>query len=286
MTDRRSGGEDREGPGRTDRPDRPAGEREEREGPLSFGPDQAADEAQRWAHRRDPDLEPPEGADRGDQVPPPPRPRAPYAWLFGVIVAAILVYIGLNTLRNAGSISRGVEAGQRLPPFAAPLALGRLEGDANVATKPGQGQSGRRPACDVRGPEILNSCQLTQGAPAVVAFVATGDPACAAQLDRFERARPRFSRVRFAAVAARTDRDELRRLIRRRGWRFPVALDRDGAVFARYGVVDCPTVTFAYPGGIAMRTTLKPLDDRRLAATVGKLIEASERRGWRPPAPA
>ena len=261
-------------------------DREEPRGPLDFGPDEPRDQAERWAHRRDPDLEPSTEPAAADQVPPPPRPRGPYAWLFGVIVAATLAYIGLNTLRNVGSISRGVEPGHRLPPFAAPLALGRLEGDANVATRPGQGQSGGRPACEVRGPEILNSCELTRGAPAVLAFVATADPACAAQLDRLERARPRFPGVRFAAVAARTDRDALRRLIRRRGWRFPVALDRDGAVFARYGVVDCPTVTFAYPGGVAMRTTLSPLDDRRLVATVGALVEASERRGWRPPAPA
>jgi hypothetical protein len=271
MTERRPGGEDRGA---------------EQEGPLDFGPDQAAEEARRWAHRQDPDLESLTGADTGDQVPPPPRPRTPYAWLFGVVVAAIMVYIGLNTLRYEGSISRGVEPNKPLPTFASPLALGRLEGDSNVATKPGQGQSGRRPACEVRGPEILNSCELTQGAPAVLAFVATRDPACATQLDRFERARPRFPGVRFAAVAARIDRAELRRQIRRRGWRFPVALDRDGAVFARYGVVDCPTVTFAYPGGVAMRTTLRPLDDRQLAATVTELVKGSERRGWRPPAPA
>jgi AhpC/TSA family len=254
-------------------------------GPLDFGPDHAAEEAQRWAQRRDPDLEAPTQAAPGDQVPPPPRPRGPYAWLFGVIVAAILIYIGLNTLRNVGSISRGVEPGRPLPQFAAPLALSRLEGDANVATRRGQGQSGTRPACEVRGPDILNSCQLTQGAPAVLAFVATADPLCAAQLDGFERVWPRFRGVRFAAVAARTDRNELRRLIRRRGWRFPVAFDRDGAVFALYGVVDCPTVTFAYPGGIAMRTTLRPLDDRRLAATVRALVEASKQRGWRAPTP-
>jgi AhpC/TSA family len=250
----------------------------ERSGPLSFEPE----EEDRWAHRRDPDLErAPPGADR---VPPPPRPRNQYGWLFAVIVAMVLVYIGLNTLRNART-SHGVEAGQRLPPFAAPLALSRLGGDANVATGPRQGQRGRRPACQVRGPDVLNSCQLTAGAPAVLAFVATEEPQCATQLDGMQRARARFPGVRFAAVAARTDRARLRGLIRRRGWRFPIAYDRDGAVFARYFVVDCPTLTFAYPDGIAMRTTVKPLTDRQLSSVLARLVSGSRRRGWKPPRP-
>ena len=249
----------------------------ERSGPLSFEPDEEAD---RWAHRQDPDLEPAGG--KGGGIPPPPRPRNPYGWLFGVIVAMVLVYIGLNTLRNAHS-AHGVEPGQRLPPFAAPLALSRLGGDANVATGPGQGQRGRRPACQVRGPGVLNSCQLTAGGPTVLAFVATEDPRCAAQLDGMERARGRFPAVRFAAVAARTDRPRLRALIRRRGWRFPIAYDHDGAVFARYVVVDCPTLTFAYPGGIAMRTTVKPLTEPQLTSLLGRLVTGSRRRGWTPP---
>ena len=85
-------------------------------------------------------------------------------------------------------MSRGVDPGHRLPPFAMPLALGRLDADANVATRAGQGQRGRRAACDVRGPGILNICQLEAGAPVVLAFVATRAGSCAAQLDIFPAA--------------------------------------------------------------------------------------------------
>lgn len=234
------------------------------EGPLSFPDDELAPREP----RPDEPTPPP---------PPPARPPTRYGWLVGVVVAAALVYIGLNTLRNAGSVPRGVDPGHRLPPFAMPLALGRLDADADVATKPGQGQRGRRPACDVRGPGILNVCQLYAGAPLALAFVATGAGRCASQLDRFERARRRFAGVRFAAVAARTDRGKLRREIRRRGWRFPIGFDRDGAVFARYGIVDCPTIVFAFPGGIAMRTTFQPLGDASLDALLRRLLAGSGR---------
>ena len=120
----------------------------------------------------------------------------------------------------------------------------------------------------------------------VLAFVATGEPSCAAQLDRLQRARAAFPGVRFAAVAARTDRAALRREIVRRGWRFPIGFDGDGAVFTVYGVVDCPTMVFAYPGAVSMRTTTRPLSERQLSGMLTRLVAASRHRGWKPPGPA
>jgi hypothetical protein len=252
------------------------------QGPLSFPPEEGPSGRADWEHRRDPDVEP--AARRDEDIPPPARPRTSrYGWLLAITVLLILAYIGLNTLRNAGSVPRGVPAGHRLPPFAVPTALSPLEGDANLATASGQGQRGRRPACDVRGRGILNTCTLTARAPAVLTFAHTGVRACAAQLDDVERVRRRFGAVHFAAVAAPTNRAALRRLIRSRGWNFGIGYDRDGGIFARYGVVDCPMTVFSYPGGVAMRTTVKPLDEERLGAAVGALVRASERRGWKPP---
>ena len=251
-------------------------------GPLSFEPDPAP---AHWVRRRDPDLEP-AGAGAGGE-PSVPRPRGnPYSWLFGVVVVLLLSYIAINTLRNVGGANRGVTPGHRTPAFAAPLALSKLDGDVNVATRGREGPRGARAACDVRGPEVLNVCDLGASAPLVLAFVATEAGKCNDQLDAIERVRSRFAGVRFAAVAARTDRAALRKLIRKRGWGFPVGYDRDGAAFAIYGVVDCPTLTFAYPGRIVMRTTVRPLGDAQLAAVVRRLVAASERRGWKPPAPA
>lgn len=257
-------------------------------GPLSFEagegePLSPEEQERRWAHRRDPDLdaEPDQGA---GHPPPPPRPSNQYAWLVALIGGVLVLAFTLNNLVNGDLGPPGIQPDKPIPPFATPLALSGLEGDANVAIADGQGRRGGRGACAVRGPDILNSCQLTEGAPAVLAFVATEDRACAAALDRLDRVARRFPQVRFAAVAARADRPGLRRLIRSRGWELPVGLDRDGAVFARYGVVDCPTLTFAYPGGVAMRTTLRPLGDRELVTTLTRLVAASERRGWKAPA--
>jgi hypothetical protein len=238
-------------------------------GPLSFDDEK--------------DAPPEHGAER-QKVPPPAAPpgRSRYGWWFGVLIFLILAYIGFNTLRNAGHGTTGIEAGKQLPPFAVPLALSDLQGDANVATRRGEGSSGARPACSVRGPNVLNECQLVAGAPSAIAFLATRGGDCTKQLDLMERARTRFPDVRIAAVAIRGSRDDLRRDIRSHGWRFPVGYDHDGAVANLYGVAVCPTITFAYPGGRAYRTTLGLLNGPKLDATLRELVQASKERGWKP----
>lgn len=216
------------------------------------------------------------GADPPSQPPKPPEPQPParrstVTWIVGVAVVLALAYITLNTLRTDAPGSRGVDPGDPLPPFAAPLALSRLDGDANLATKPGQGGQGARPACEVRGPDILNSCQLAERGPVAIAFVATRSEDCDRQIDALDRARAEFPDVSFAAVAIRGDRDELRRTIRRRGWRLPVAWDRDGGVANAYAVAICPTVTFAYKGGRVEGTSLALLDGAALRERIEKL---------------
>ena len=242
-------------------------------GPLSFGDDE---DERREAQAR---LE-------GHGVPPPPPPRRTrYGWVVGVAFLAWLVYISLNTLRTDSPGSRGVPDDAPLPAFAAPLALSDLNGDANIAARPDQGAAGERPACRVRGRRILNSCQLAERGPVVLTFYASrAGKACPRQLDQLERARRAFPGVEFAAVAIRGDRGNLRRTIRERGWRFPVAYDRDGQVANLYRVAGCPTTTLAYPGGIVMHSYLGLLGDRRLRAALDRLVAGSRQRGWTPPA--
>ncbi len=195
-----------------------------------------------------------------------------------------MAYVSLNILRTNGTGTRGVPPGHPLPPFAAPLAVGSLNGDANVADRPNEGGRGRRPACEVRGPQVLNICQLAERGPVVLAFLAARDARCERELDLLEGVRgTRAARgVQIAAVAIRGDRGKLRSDVRRRGWGFPVGYDRDGLVANIYGVSVCPTITFAYPGGIVRRTTLGFLDQRALAGELAALTAASRARGWKP----
>jgi hypothetical protein len=209
------------------------------------------------------------------------------SWIVGILIFAAIVYISLNTLRTVGGDapgSRGLPANRPLPPFAMPTAQSRSDDDANVAREADQGQRGHRPACTVRGPQILNVCQLAERGPVVLAFLATRSGRCVRQLDLLDRQRPAFPGVQFAAVGIRGGHGDLRRVVGEHRWSFPVGYDHDGAVANLYAVSVCPTVTFAYPGGIVMRTTLGLLDGAALHRTLRALVSGSRERGWRPPA--
>ncbi len=177
-------------------------------------------------------------------------------WIVTLVAFAVLVYITVNTLRTTGPGSTGLADGSRLPPFAAPLVLSDLDGDANVALHAHSGAAGAEPACSVRDPRALNVCTLARRGPLVLAFLTAGSDRCVRELDAMAAVAPRRPRVAFAAVAVRGDRDDLRALVRKHGWRFPVAQDRDGAVANLYGVAVCPTVVFAHRGGRVLKTEL------------------------------
>jgi hypothetical protein len=217
-----------------------------------------------------------------------PEPRLPpgvsrYAWFLGVVVVLLIAYVTLNTARSDGPGSSGVQVGERMPPFAAPLATGTVQGDVNVARRSGQGAAGGRPACDVRGPGILNACALWEGGPVVLAFLATRGAKCTGELDTLERVRSGHPGVQFAAISIRGDRAALRALVRRHGWGFPVAYDRDGILANLYGVAVCPQVTYALPGGKVTGTTVGKLDRAGLDERIGALERAARAAGWKPP---
>lgn len=203
---------------------------------------------------RTPPTPAPDGP-RGPDATPPLEGRRP-TWIVAVVALAVLAYIGVNALRTEGPGSTGPEVGARLPPFAAPLAVSTLEGDANVATARDQGDAGAVPACSVDDPRALNVCALSRTAPVVLAFVSVGSDRCTRALDAIERVGAAFPRVRFAAVAIKGSRERLRELVRERRWTFPVAHDRDGAVANSYGIAVCPTVVFARPGGVVSETAI------------------------------
>jgi len=212
------------------------------------------------------------------------RSNPRYGRYVGLLGLAILVLITVNTALTKPNGATGIAPGQPLAPFAVPLALGSLPGDADTATHADQGAAGRVPACAERGPQILNICQLYEQGPVVLALFVDAS-SCPAILNDMQALAPAFPGVRFAAVSIRGDRGQLRQLVRSRGLTLPVGIDSDGALAILYKVASCPQVSFAYPGGVVQSKALltrPPL--ARLRARVQELVAASRARGWRAPA--
>jgi hypothetical protein len=188
--------------------------------------------------------------------PQPGQASNRYVWFVGLLAVAIVVYITINTIATNGQGSRGLQPGDHLPPFAAPLATSNFpnNADADIARRPNQGRS-KVPACRFTDPRALNVCAAARR-PLVLAFTVVGAGKCQKQLDTIEQVSHSFPQVSFAAIAIRASRSKIAPLVRKHGWTFPVAYDHDGAVANLYDVAICPTVTFAYPGGRVMKTTL------------------------------
>lgn len=199
-------------------------------------------------------------------------PYARYVGLLGLVVAGALVIVTL--LHNTGGVA-GIQPGHMLAPFAVPLALGSVEGEANVATHAHQGSAGSVPACSVRRAQVLNVCQLYERGPVVLALFVDGG-SCPTILGEMQALVHSFPSVRFAAVAIRGERAPVRRLVRSRGLTLPVGLDKDGGAADRYKVYSCPQVDFADRGGVVqskallVSPSLASLRDR-----VADLVDAS-----------
>jgi hypothetical protein len=218
------------------------------------------------------------------------RPGARYSTLVGLVFLAVIVVATLNRL---GTDDRGIlgaapeERGMALPEFAVPKLLGSLEGDANVyqddcetAETPCPEGDRRTPACEVELPDVIRICDYFDR-PLVISFWFTRGADCLPTQDIFDRVARRFDdRAAFLSVDVRDDREEARRIVRERGWRVPVGYDADGAVATLYRVGVCPTVAFAFPGGIlrSAKVGSEELGLDQMVAEVEALIEESRRR--------
>jgi hypothetical protein len=208
-----------------------------------------------------------------------------YRRYVGILGVLIVVLIAINAALTQSNGVGGIEPGHRLAPFAVPLALGEVNGDADIAIHANDGEAGKRPACSVRGAGILNICELYEQGPVVLAlFVDAGS--CPRILSDLQALGTSFPGVRFAGVALKGERAKLRALMRVRKLSIPIGFDHDGALAALYKVVSCSQVTFVYPGGVVQS---KPLLERPAPATlrtrVSELAQAARERGWRPPVP-
>jgi hypothetical protein len=189
--------------------------------------------------------------------------------LIAVFVVALLGWVTLNSIATETAGSEGLQAGDPLPSFAMPLTSSSCRGrcDANVATEAGQGPAGERPACSVRGKHILNSCELAEGGPFVLAFVFEPVAQCRDQIPVLERVAARHRDVRFRIVAVRATAERARALRAN----LPVGYDNDGAVANEYAVVVCPTITYVRAGGRVAGSTVGPRDEAQIEGWVRRI---------------
>jgi len=198
-----------------------------------------------------------------------PRPSSAYSWVIGIVFLMAVAVAGVNALRSEGPGALGPATGHQLPVFAAPLATGPLDGDANVKAR--AAQPGHTLACNVRNPGALNVCELRKK-PVVLTFMFTRLADCAPQLDRVERVRGEFPEVNFVGVIIRQKKADAAKLVRTHRWGFPVVLDRDGQVSNIYGIGGCPTTIFARKGGKVRATRLGKLSEAQLRAEVRRTL--------------
>jgi hypothetical protein len=120
----------------------------------------------------------------------------------------------------------------------------------------------------------LNLCQLYDKHPLVLAlFIDNGS--CSRILTELQRFSGLFPTVDFAAVALNGDRRKLRRMLRQEGIKIPVGVDTRGAVAIRYGMVSCPQLYFAFPGGVSQGSSLHAPSASQLEGRVRQLVAKS-----------
>ncbi|MGB0873310.1 MAG: peroxiredoxin family protein [Solirubrobacterales bacterium] len=155
--------------------------------------------------------------------------------VIAVVVSLVTLFGGSRPVGSENLIDRP------LPAFAAPLALGELDGDANVFTEAQAEAEDATAACDVTLPDAFNSCKELDGRAIIVFWNAT-KPECIEQVNVLQDVVAQNPKLNVVAVAFNNSKPDVAEVVRRQGWTLPVAVDRDGAVASLYAVTGCPSV--------------------------------------------
>lgn len=222
------------------------------------------------------------------------RPLLPthrHAWVVGIAAVLGAGVLVIGSTRPAGPGAAGLPAGAPAPPFAVVLATSGVECDsdddpcdANVAASGARdhGEAGSRPACEVRGPAILNLCELTERGPVVLGLMATRGADCVASFAGLQALPRRHRGLQVALVSIRGDLDDLREVVAARRWSFPVGWDRDGVLASLFGVATCPYVVALRWRGRVGATLLRSFSPADLERQADRVVGASRAAGWRP----
>jgi len=185
----------------------------------------------------------------------------------GIVLFLVLAVVAFFALRGKESGTVGIGSigiGEKVAPFAVPVASSDLDGDANIDPDK---------ACSVEGTDVIRSCDFS-GKPLVMSFWFTkGVSGCDDQQDVFDELYEKFrGRVGMVSINVRDDRDEVRDIVSEHGWNVPVGYDRDGAVSNIYHVGGCPTFLFIKPDGVLRNAEIERKTLPELETQVRSLI--------------
>jgi hypothetical protein len=195
---------------------------------------------------------------------PSKGPGRRYSTFVGIAFLVLIVVATVNTIRTQSGGTLGVDGAEQgipLSEFAVPNALppGPLDLDANVyqdncstSQNPCPSNAQRTPACEIKLPphHAIRVCDLFDR-PLVLSFWFTRGANCLPTQDALNAVYEKYrGRINVLSIDIRDDPGNVRSIAQAHGWSMPVGYDRDGAVSDLYRVGGCPTVAFAYPGGI------------------------------------
>jgi thiol-disulfide isomerase/thioredoxin len=215
-----------------------------------------------------------------------PRPSRRYPTFVGIAFLVLIAVATVNTIRTNGGAT--LERGTPLPEFAVPDArTGPLDKDANIAQddcstseNPCPSDASRPSACQIPRAGAIRVCDLFDR-PLVISFWFTKGASCLPTQDLADQAARRYrGRVNFLSINIRDDPSTVRQIASEHRWTMPVGYDRDGAVSDLYRVGVCPTLIFAYPGGILdfEKIGTGELSAPMLNADVQRLLRQSRQR--------
>jgi hypothetical protein len=203
----------------------------------------------------------------------PPRPGGRYTWVVGVAALIVIIVVAFNSLPNAGRGYRGPDEGERVPVFAAPLLDSDLEGDTNIKqNRKDDIAANETPACQVKGEDVFNLCELFADRPLVLVLAATSDE-CEDELAAAARLSQQMPQLQFAATITGNSREKALDAVRSAGVGFPVGWDEPPPVlFNLYRIAFCSTAFVERGGELREFQSNSPLSEAELRAGAERLL--------------